>query len=356
MSELRAALEQAMSGGDDEGKENIESVIAPPENLNVESSEIKPAETDSLESKDFNKPNEDENESKNKEGAEAYKNSSDPNHEKKEDPSSKVEKPPVGWTPESREHWTKLPDNVRKQISKREVEVNKLLQDTSNARRLHHEFNRTVEPYKALMASQGVNNPLEAVNGLLETAAALSMGNQTQKAQRLAGLIKHYGIDIETLDGVLAGEAPQPNQNQNQMSPDIEHLINQRLAPYEQERTRAAQQQDYEIKQRAASSVSAIADKEFFNDVRMDMADIVEMSTKRGQHITMEQAYERAVSMNENIQKVVRGRNSSSDLSQKQNAAVGIRGNRSNVPTGSGNLDLRSQLEENWNTASTGRT
>jgi hypothetical protein len=355
MSELREALAQAMSSSDDAEENESNSVISPPENLSVESSESSNAENDSHFNESNDASNDEPNLEKEESGEKEYKNSSDQNNERQADTSSKVEKPPVGWTPESREHWAKLPDNVRKQISKREVEVNKLLQDTSNARRLHQEFNRTVEPYKSLMASQGVNNPLQAVNGLLETAAALSMGSQTQKAQRLAGLIKHYGIDIETLDEVLSGEAPQQRQ-QNQMNPDIENLINQRLAPYEQERQQRQQQQDYQVKQRAASSVNAIANKEFFNDVRMDMADIVEMSTKRGQHITMEQAYERAVSMSVDIQKVIRGRNSSSELNHKQNAAVGIRGNRSNVPSDAGNLDLRSQLEANWNTASTGRT
>jgi len=346
MSDLRKALEQAMSSSgkdlDEDESEDNTSVIDPPEDVIDDANE--PADSDSGDGDTEPKTAEFDAEDKTGEAPKG----------KQADTSSKVEKPPVGWTPESREHWAKLPQNVRQQISKREVEVNKLLQDTADARRLHQEFGRTVEPYRALMASQGVNNPLEAVNGLLETAAALSMGNDNQKAQRLAGLIKHYGIDIETLDSILAGEEPQ--QRQGNPNADIENLINQRLAPYEQDRQRQQQEQQYQVRQRAAISVNQVAQKEFFNDVRMDMADIVEMATKRGQSITMEQAYEKAVQLNPEIQRVVRGRQSSQDIHSKHNAASGIRGNRSGVPDGNGNLDLRSQLEANWNIVSSGRT
>jgi len=349
MSELRKALEQAMSSSDkdlDENEdENSTSVIDPPEDYNSDTSEYTD-DSDNDDNSDNDVDDDNDNGEEDKTG-EAPKG-------KQADTSSKVEKPPVGWTPESREHWGKLPQNVRQQISKREVEVNKLLQDTADARRLHQEFGKTVEPYRALMASQGVSNPLEAVNGLLETAAALSMGNANQKAVRLAGLIKHYGIDIETLDGILAGEEPQ--QSQGSKNSDIENMINQRLAPYEQDRQRQQQEQQYQVRQRAAISVNQVSQKEFFNDVRMDMADIVEMATKRGQSITMEQAYDKALQFNPEVQRVMRGRKSNQDNSSRHNAASGIRGNRSGIPNGNDNLDLRNQLEANWNNSASGRT
>jgi len=349
MSELRQALEQAMSGSDDaDDNESVDtSVIDPPDegaHAEMDDSESvgEPTPDDATDGDDFA-------------DAENAEKDGEPSDQQQAGTSSKTEKPPVGWTPETREHWAKLPDSVRKQVSKREAEVNKLLQDTSDARKLHQEFGKTVEPYRSLMASQGVQDPLQAVNGLLETAAALSMGNTQQKAQRLAGLIKHYGIDIEALDSILAGEEPQADSN-GQMPSQFEEMLNQRLAPFEQERQRSRQEQDYQVKQRAASSVNAVAQKEFFNDVRVDMADIVELATKRGQTITLEQAYEKAVMLNPEIQKVIRGRGTAKEMGQRQLAASGIRGNRGGVPSDNGNLDLRSQLEANWNASSTGRT
>ena len=345
MSELRKALEQAMSSSDEaDEREEPTSVIDPPENVIKDQHETNetPDTFDVDDHEQNDKPNAEPKAEK----------TDDAPAEQQASSSSKAEKPPVGWSPETREHWAKLPPNVRQQISKREQEVNKLLQDTSDARKLHNEFSKTVEPYRSLMASQGINNPLQAVNGLLETAAALSMGNKQQKAQRLAGLIEHYGIDIETLDNVLAGSMPESKPDPNH---DIENIINQRLAPYEQAMQQDRYQQEYAVKQRAAVSVDNISRKEFFEDVRMDMADIIELATKRGQQITMEQAYERATMLNPEIQKVVRSRQNSADLSTKQNAASSIRGNLSNVPDDKGSLDLRAQLEANWNAKASGR-
>lgn len=354
MSELRQALEQAMSSGETDNDDNDDSsVVAAPEGevtdqLGDEGGQEKDAPEVTRE-QTTDAPEIEAGESTGEE-------TDDQPKEPQSDPSSKADKPPVGWSPEVREHWAKLPENVRKQVSKREAEVNKVLQDTAEARRLHNDFTKTIEPYRALMVAENVQNPMQAVNGLLETAAALSMGTKQQKAQRLAQLIGHYGVDIETLDSVLAGQQPPQQQQDSQLSPDIEQLINQRLAPYEQERQRRQQEHAYQVKQRAAVSVNEVSQKEFFNDVRMDMADIVELATKRGETITLEQAYDKAVTLNPEIQKVIRTRQSAESMGNRQNAASGINGKRGGVPTGGDNLDLRAQLEQNWNTVATGRT
>ena len=141
----------------------------------------------------------------------------------------KVGKPPVDWPIAKKDTWAKLDPDTRQYISDRERHINSTLQETVAARRVADSFLRTAEPYRALMAAEGVNDPIQAFQGLMNVTATLAMGSPQQKAERIAGLCKHYGVDIEMLDAALVGSLPQnPQQSQ------FEQLLDQRMAPVNQ--------------------------------------------------------------------------------------------------------------------------
>jgi hypothetical protein len=66
-------------------------------------------------------------------------------------------------------------------------------------------------------------------------------------------------------------------------------------------RATSAQQKQAE----AAKSVQEVAQEEFFEDVRQDMADLIEVAQRRGVALTLKDAYTRAVGLHPEISKVV---------------------------------------------------
>jgi len=257
------------------------------------------------------------------------------------------DKPPVGWTPTSREHWAGMDAGVKQQIMKREREVEAVLQESSDSRRLSQEFNRTVDPFRSLMAAEGAKDPIHAVGNLLQTAATLKMGSAQQKAERISQLIQHYGVDIETLDGILSGQPSEPSKNDA-----MQQAINERMAPMEQMFQGFQNQQNQQLQQqnqRMNEDINTFGAKaEFFTDVRMDMADIMDMAAKRGVEITLEQAYEKATQLHPEISKVLATRKQQTDLGIKKNVAGGIlNGKLGGEPTALEG-SLRETLESAW--------
>jgi len=348
MSELREALEHAMSGKEVENVVTEENSTIDRPDTGMMGDEGKEADAPQAKEDGRVELGDENPEEKPKAEATDDKDSGEPPAEKQGDVKSDKtnDKPPVGWTPENREQWAKLPDAVRKQISKREVEVNKLLQDTSNARKFSSDFYQTIDPYKAMMVAEGATTPIHAVQNLLQTAATLKMGNKAQKAERMAQLIRHYDIDISELDNVLS-TAPQ---RQQQQAPDInqqvEQLVNQRMAPYEQ-------QQRQQTQQRASQALQRVQGAEFFNDVRNDMADLIEVATKNGRQMTAEDAYRKAVHMNPEVQNVLRQRQANG-IQQKKLAASSVNGKRGGVADNTGDQSLRDMIEANWSSSARG--
>ena len=204
-------------------------------------------------------------------------------------------KPPVDWAPEVKEQWSKLDPAVQSAIADRERHINETLQHTAEARHAVESFNQMFQPYIPLMQAEGVSDPMVAINGLLQTTAALSMGSPAQKAQRIAGLIEHYGVDIATLDQVLSGgQAADPSETR------LEQLLDQRLAPVNQLIERANQadyQQRAQIDAEVSNDIAAFAadaQNVHFEAVRGVMADFMDMAAHNGQAMSIQDAYKRA--------------------------------------------------------------
>ena len=90
-----------------------------------------------------------------------------------------------------------------------------------------------------------------------------------------------------------------------------EQLLQQRLAPFQQfmsqtaaERQRAREREQAEL----GETISSMADNPkfpYFEDVRAEMGDIIDLSAKRGVYLSLEQAYSRAIAMNPEISQAV---------------------------------------------------
>jgi hypothetical protein len=232
--------------------------------------------------------------------------------------------PPIGYSPEARELWKDVPVKVQEQIHKREQEIAMAMQNTAAARKTYDNLNSLAQSYAPIMAAEGAQDVMQAVQGLFETVAELRMGSPQQKAQKMAQLISHYGIDIAGLDSALAGSPQGPEVSQNSQ---FEHLIDQKMAPINQmmEQLNALQMQKQQTtQQNAVQEIQQFGQQaEFLNDVRNDMADLIDMAAARGYDMSLQEAYNKACALNPQIQAVIDQRKQAEALqaTQQSNAA-----------------------------------
>ena len=74
--------------------------------------------------------------------------------------------------------------------------------------------------------------------------------------------------------------------------------------------------------QEAQGEVERFLDRaEFGNDVREDMADLMETASKRGQNLTLEEAYKKACLLNDRVRTVLQGRLQAQGAQQQTQAA-----------------------------------
>lgn len=242
-------------------------------------------------------------------------------------------KAPQSWKPAVREEWAKIPASAQEEIIRREKEITSTLSQSAASRKLAEDFTAIVRPYEHLIRSSGVE-PLKAVQNLMNTAAGLQVGTPQQKASIVAEIIKNYGVDIPTLDQMLSGSyKPGPESN-------IERMIAQRMAPVDQLLSRLQsheQQTTQQLQTESASTIEqfeASGKAEFLEDVREDMADLLEVAARRGRSMTLEQAYEMACNQHPDIAKIVEQRRAAEKATAANSAAHRARLASASLPAG----------------------
>lgn len=259
-------------------------------------------------------------------------------------------KAPVDWPDEVKAAWDELPDGVRQQVAKREQQINETLRETSDIRHDYDDFNRMINPFIPIMQAEGLE-PMQAIEGLMKTTAALQLGSPQQKAQRIAGLIQHYGIDIETLDMVLSGQQVTDPGEQK-----FNELLDQRLAPVNELLTRVQQAENESqntLQNEAANDLTAFANDAnnvFFEQVRYVMADFLDLAASRNQPMTLDEAYRRACLADPDVapqytRSYTQNNASTQGMAGKRAAASSISGSAPSSPVDE-SLSLRETLAQ----------
>lgn len=223
------------------------------------------------------------------------------------DPNDKA---PVSWKPAQRELWAQIPKEAREEIRRRETEIARALNETGVMRKFATDFANVVAPYQHLIQAQH-STPLQAVQNFMQTAAGLMQGNPQQKAEIVAHIMSNYGVDVKILDGVLTKtynpENAQYNAQQNGAPPPWATPIFEWMNRAQQ------QQQQYEAQQRqqADREIEEMASEPFFDDLRDDVADLMEIAAKRGRVLSLRDAYKKAVELDPEISKLVKKTQSS---------------------------------------------
>jgi hypothetical protein len=231
-------------------------------------------------------------------------------------------------------------------VIRRERETEQALSSSAQARRVAQEFQQAVQPYMARVEAMGVN-PITAAQQLFRADHILTTAPKTQRAAFMAKLIKDYDVDVVELDRELSGAPPaDPVQS------TVDKLLQERLAPFMSivERQQQAElRQSQQAAQTMESQIAEMSDNPKFPEfeqVRGDMADLIEIQSKRGVYLTLEQAYTRAVAMNPDVSARVNQRqqaSSSQAAAQEANsraqralkASSSVSGSPGGTPAGS---------------------
>jgi hypothetical protein len=265
----------------------------------------------------------------------------------------RVDRAPASWKKEAKGEWASVPLHIRQEVHKREMEVQRVLNETAPIRQEVQQFREVITPYMARIQSLGVT-PHQAVGELLKADYSLATGSPQQKAQFIDKLLQDYNVDIAELDAAISrrlGGQPSaqvnaPQFDPNQISQLVQQQLQQALAPIYQQR----QQQEEQVRQQAAMTVEQMAlDPQYphFDEVRQDMADIVQLKAQRGIAITLQQAYTMAVAQNPELSAMQQATQLNQRAQRAAAAAVSVSGapvsggTQAHVTTG----DLRADLE-----------
>lgn len=213
----------------------------------------------------------------------------------------RVDRAPASWRKEAKGEWASVPLHIRQEVHRRELEINRALQESTQARQNYDQIQQVIAPFTARLNSLNAT-PVQAIDTLLRADYTLATAPKEQRAQFMAKLIRDYDIDIVALDAAIVGG--QQGQYQPQQQPDITQLIQQQLqqalAPIYQERQQAQQTQQ----QQAIQTVEQMAldpKYPYLDEVREEMADLIEVSSRRGIYLSLDQAYSKAIQLNPDV-------------------------------------------------------
>jgi hypothetical protein len=256
---------------------------------------------------------------------------------------ARMDRAPQSWKREAKGEWAALPLQARQEIHRREMEIDLALKQSAPDRQLAEQFKQTLQPYMQRIQNSGFD-PISAAKNLFEVDHILSSAPQHQRAEYMAELIIQYGIDINALDGALAPrvngrpQGPTPAGSPQDIAALVQQQLQQALAPILQREEQAKQQQA----QAVVSEVEGMgSDPRFphFEEVRVDMGDIIRANASRGVYLTLEEAYSRAVRMNPDTYSQIERQDTMSSAQAAHQAAMKAKAAASSVsgaPAGGG--------------------
>ena len=269
---------------------------------------------------------------------------------------------PASWRPGPREYWGKLPAEVQQEVVRREVEVARAMQDSARHREAIGHVQSVLAPFAQNIAATG-GDALGAMQQLFQADHTLRHGSVAEKAQLAASIIRNYGVDLHALDATLAGQQP-PNDPNAQLAAQLRREMAQQLQPlmsYFGQVQGRRQEAMNQINESAAGEVEAFgqdAAHEFFDHVRNEMADIMDLHTARGQTISLQDAYDRAINFHPQVREVVAKRAEQERANAAAAAAQRARRTAASISSspapagavpGPATDDRRAAIEAAWN-------
>lgn len=260
-----------------------------------------------------------------------------------------ADRPPSSWTPAAREKWAAIDPDIRNEIIRREEASMNGVRQMQERFAPMQQVMEQLQPV-AVEAQQIGTDPVSYVHSLVQSERALRTADMPTKFNELLRIADQYGIPLRDVINKSVGQEvlKAPQQNQMQIPPEFQQeLAEIRNWRYEQEQ----QQINYGVK-------TFGQDKEFFNDVRNVMADLIE----RGMAADVPSAYDQACWMVPEVRQVMLARQGQpqAQVTQRQQAAAAASmpaGGKINVKVDedSDDDDIGATVRNAFNRAATGR-
>ena len=247
----------------------------------------------------------------------------------------KLAKPPQSWRGDAKQVWNDIPVAARQEIQRRELDQQAALRENANIRSNLQSVNQAVGPHMDWLQSER-EDPIDLISRMFNMERVTRFGTAEQKADLAAEYLIAYGIDLQQLDTILSKRLNAPQQPKQ---PDINYLVQQQvereMAPYREQQYKQQQSTDAEIQ----NELAAFADTHpYFEDVRMEMSDLIELASRRNQVLSLEEAYKRATTFHPSVH------NKLNDMEKLKAAASSVSGTTRGTVHPTDPSDLRALL------------
>jgi hypothetical protein len=264
------------------------------------------------------------------------------------DAPAPVDEAPKGLSIGMRENWKNLDSQTKDEFRRYEERIGGMAQKYAHDARRAQAMDKVMQPYSQLMQMNG--GPQNILPGLLQTGAALQTGNEVERARTVASLISQFQVNPAQVAGFLKGENPEPSQNEQ-----IQQMINKQMAPVHQQ-LQHYQQRDEQMRQQGQEQIKGkirefAQANEFYGDLSETMADIMDIAARNGREMGLQEAYDAAAWQHPEIRKVMLARQSQGQVQQRKRAASSIHGTPGGEGSSAAPADLRSTLEQAFQTA-----
>lgn len=229
------------------------------------------------------------------------------------DPESN--RPPSTWRAAAKAEWEKLPDVIRAEISKREDDFGNGISKYKQTAEYGEQIQQIIAPYMPMIQAEG-GTPERAIQSLFNTAYQLRTGSPQQKGALIRKMAEVYGADLGDMG---QPEPADPNyQHLQQQVQSLQQTFQQREQAFQQEQVTQAQQNVMQFQN--ATDEKGNAKYPYFENVRADMADLIDAAQSRGQHLSLEQAYNKACRANDEVYNVIQSQEFERRMAEKEAA------------------------------------
>jgi len=191
------------------------------------------------------------------------------------------------WKKDAQPLLNKADPVLQDYISAREEQfhsgLNKYKDDANYAKTIK----RSLAPHKEYLQSINVSEEV-AIPTLIAAEKSLRMGSPEQKVQSFLKLAHDYGVDVEGLSQATFN--PQLHEMEKELNATKQQVFNHEYSQQEQ------------VEEQAALSIDEFAQShEHFESVRQSMGDLMNLAAQKDEELTLEQAYEKAIRLDDSI-------------------------------------------------------
>jgi hypothetical protein len=219
------------------------------------------------------------------------------------------DKPPRGWSPEAREKWTTIPEDIRSEIVRREEASAVGVRQLQERYQPYEQFVNNLGGYIQEASQAGIRAD-QYIDNVMQTERTLRTADVPGRFQAILAIADQYGVPLRDIINESVGQRVLPPAQPQQQRAQIPQEIMQELQEMRQWRE----------EQQGGAVNSQIAEfskhNEFFPEVHVQMANLIDANAAE----SLEEAYEMACWANPQIRGIMLQRE---DIKARQGVATG---------------------------------